>query len=186
MNEEVRTEIINDLAKTAEILEVKEVKDLEELRNLSEQTIEYIAIHKDLELVSVTVLIYSLYKIENCLQKTDRSQIVEALRRAAQSLKGSNFGGYNSAIRCLFELVRNCNAKIKEHLQDVMDAARIKKGTALLHRGLSIGQAAGLMGLSNWDLQAYAGKAHLLRQHTETIPASKRLSLAFKLFDLEK
>src|SRR3989344_4977049 len=88
MNEEVRTEIINDLAKTAEILEIKEVKDLEELRNLSEQTIEHIAIHKDLELVSVTVLIYSLYKIENCLQKTDRSQIVEALRRA-----GSRFNG---------------------------------------------------------------------------------------------
>ena len=182
---EVKTEIITDLSRTAKILEVKDLKDLEQLKDLSEHAIKHIAVHKDLELVSVTVLIYSLYKIENCLRENDRARVVETLQRAAQSLKDDNFSRYNSAIRLLFKLVQSCNAKIKEHLQDVMDASRIKKGTSLLQHGLTIGQAAGLMGLSNWELQVYAGKANLLSQHTEAIPASKRLVLAFKLFGLK-
>ncbi|MEK6809961.1 MAG: hypothetical protein AABY40_04760, partial [Nanoarchaeota archaeon] len=56
------------------------------------------------------------------------------------------------------------------------------KSAALFEKGLSIGQAAGLMGLSNWDLQAYAGKTTALDQHEESIPATKRVSTALKLF----
>ena len=185
MNEEVKKEIIADLGRTAEIMVVKDARDLEELRQLSEHSIEHIAVHKDLDLVSVTVLIYSLYKIENSLQETARKKIVAALRSAVQSLDSSRLGSYNSSIKMLFALVRSGNAKVKEHLQDVLVAARIKKGTSLLHHGLSIGQAAGLMGLSNWDLQAYAGRANLLQQHTEVIPAKKRLALALQLFGVK-
>jgi len=47
---------------------------------------------------------------------------------------------------------------------------------------LSIGQAAGLMGLSNWDLQQYASKTRALNSHHETIPATKRLAIALKFF----
>jgi len=65
-----------------------------------------------------------------------------------------------------------------------MQAARIKKGTALLERGLSIGQAAGLMGLSNWDLQQYAGKTNVLEPDHQAVPAVKRLQLAYKLFGI--
>ncbi len=184
MLEEVRKEIIHDLNQTAKILEVKGSHDLEELKNLSEQAIEDIAVHKDLELVSTTVLIYSLYKIEPCLQENNRQKIVVQLRAAVMSLEQGQFGRYNSSIKNLYQLVRICNAKVREHLQDVMDAARIKKGTSLLQRGLSLGQAAGLMGLSNWDLQAYAGKAHLLQDHREVVPVKKRLQLAWQLFKI--
>ena len=63
-----------------------------------------------------------------------------------------------------------------------MDAARIKKGAVLLQKGLSLGQAAGLMGLSNWDLQEYAGRTVVLGAHVEKVQARKRLNVAFKLF----
>jgi hypothetical protein len=185
MKEEVRKEIIHDLSETANVLQVKEQNDLDELKILSEHAIENIAIYKDLELVSVTVLIYSLYKIENSLTSQARKKILNELKQAADSLRRKKFGRYNSAIKILYKLVRNCNARIKEHLQDVMDAARIKKGTSLLQHGLSIGQAAGLMGLSNWDLQAYVGKTNILTKHTEVIPAKKRLRVAFNFFGIK-
>jgi len=75
--------------------------------------------------------------------------------------------------------------QVKEHLQDVMQAARIKKGTALLEKGLSVGQAAGLMGLSNWDLQQYAAKTTALRFEAETLPAKERMKLAFSMFGVK-
>ena len=63
-----------------------------------------------------------------------------------------------------------------------MDAAKIKKSALLLQKGLSIGQAAGLMGLTNWDLQEYAGKTTSTEGHNESLPAKKRFINALKIF----
>ncbi|HLC52605.1 MAG TPA: hypothetical protein VJI98_05145 [Candidatus Nanoarchaeia archaeon] len=181
MKEVVRLEVLHDLSETSKILKVKETKDLEELANLSDHSIKNIALYKDLELVSVTVLIYSIYKIISRLSKDDHVFLVQTLDRAIEGLETKNFGKYNLAMKIMYKHVRQCNAKVRLHLQDVMDAARIKKGSSLLQEGLSIGQAAGLMGISNWDLQAYAGKI-MLGEHTETFPAKKRLERAMRLF----
>lgn len=175
----VKKEIIYDLTRSLEILSLKQFSELEPL---SDHAIEDVAVHKDLDLISVTVLIYSLYKVQRCLQQKDMQNIITELKRARDSLQRDILGQYNKSIRTLFMLVRKCNAKVKEHMQDVMDAARIKKGTVLLQKGLSIGQAAGLMGLSNWDLQAYAGKTTVLTQHDENMPATKRMKIALQLF----
>ena len=86
----------------------------------------------------------------------------------------------------ILEIAKKCHAGVKEHLQDVMHAARIKKGTTLLQRGLSIGQAAGLMGLSNWDLQSYAAHTTAFEPHTEAILARVRMGTALKLFGAGK
>lgn len=182
MNPLVLKEIIYDLTKAVEILEHREPKDLELLKDLSDHAIEDVAVHKDLDLISVTVLIYSLYKIVNTLNDVDYKNITVNLKEAQKSLQERNLGRYNKTIKTIFEAIHRTDAKVKMHLQDVLDAARIKKGTALLERGLSIGQAAGLMGLSNWDLQQYAGKTTALEMHDELYPAQKRLQLAFKLF----
>lgn len=181
MREEVRQEILHDLSRASEILKVKEAKDLPELAELSDHAIKNIAIHKDLDLVSVTVLIYSISKIVTKLTIKDHSELVRTLDEAINGLETRNLRKYNLAIKALYEHVKKCNAKVKLHLQDVMHAARIKKGSSLLQEGLSIGQAAGLMGISNWDLQAYASKT-ILGEHTEAIPAKKRLELALGLF----
>lgn len=184
MKEAVRKEILFDLSKTIEILKVKEVKDIQELEKLSDHAIDDVALHKDLDLISVTVLIYSIYKVIGSFTDKNYKDMIHELQSAKENLHRSEFGKYNQSIKNLFSLVRSCNAKIKIHFQDVMDAARIKKGTALLERGLSIGQAAGLMGLSNWDLQVYAGKRVSFVDYSEVIPAKNRLTSALKIFSV--
>ena len=67
----------------------------------------------------------------------------------------------------------------------MMHAARIKKSAILLGKGLSVGQAAGLMGLSNWDLQEYAGKTNFFEAHQEKYSAVDRLTTAFKVFAIK-
>lgn len=183
MKEVIRKEILYDLDQALTILKEKEEKDLEELKKLSDHAIEDVAINKDLELVSITVLLYSIYKVIGGLPTKEYAELVKTLEEASTSLRQYQLGKYNSSLKRLYELVRRSNAKIQEHLQDVMQAARIKKGASLLQRGLSIGQAAGIMGLSNWDLQQYAGKTTALAQHDEKIPARKRMAMALKLFE---
>ena len=185
MNEAVRKEILDDLQKTIAILDTREFKDIEELKELSDHAVEDVAVQKDLDLISVTVLIYSLYKIVQQIKDNEYKDILTELKFAQKFLQQNNLGRYNKCIKSLYTLVRQSHGKIKEHLDDVLHAARIKKGSVLLHKGLSIGQAAGLMGLTNWDLQQYAGHTVALEQHQETFPAKERLLLALKIFGVK-
>ena len=182
MEEVIRKEILYDLSKALTIMEKRDKNDVDELRILSDHGIEDVAVHKNLDLISVTVLIYSLYKIIASIPERDYQSIIKELRYAKNSLEKNQLGKYNQNIKTLFQLIRKCNAKVKVHLQDVMEAAKIKKSATLFEKGLSIGQAAGLMGLSNWDLQAYTGKPPALEQHEENIPAKKRVAAALKIF----
>ena len=182
MKEDIRKEILGDLQGAIAILTTRESKDIEELKTLSDHSIEDIAVQKDLELVSVTVLLYSIYKTVTGIDAKIYDQLLKELQNAASSLEQRNLSRYNSSIKKLYEIIRTSDTKVKEHLNDVMHAARIKKGATLLQRGLSIGQAAGLMGLSNWELQQYAGKSTALDQHTEKIPAQTRMKKALQLF----
>ena len=184
MKEEIKKGILSVLSKAIKILEVKEEKDFEELKKLSDQAIEDVALHKDLDIISITVLLYSIYKIIGTLDERDYQYFLRSLNSAKNFLEQGNLGGYNRIIKTLFKQVKQADAPVKEHLQDVMQAARIKKGTVLLQHGLSLGQAAGLMGLSNWDLQQYAGTTTTLEQHHEIIPAQKRLLTALKIFNI--
>jgi len=182
MKEEIKKEILYDLREAINILKKREKKDLEELKILSDHAIEDVALHKDLDIISITVLIYSIYKVINCLQEENYVSLMKELQNAEVALVNDDLSKYNLSIKLLYNTINRCSAKIKEHLQDVMHAARIKKGTALLQKGLSIGQAAGLMGLSNWDLQQYAAKTTVFEGHEEKVLARKRVAFAMKIF----
>ncbi|MBI2666881.1 hypothetical protein HYX13_04675 [Candidatus Woesearchaeota archaeon] len=185
MKEAVKKEILYDLQQAQKILERKDPGDMLELKELSNHAIEDVAAQKDIDLIAVSVLLYSLYKISEGLQEKEYGIFSRELQMASSALQRNFFAKYNASIKRLYSLVRESNAPVREHLQDVLQAARIKKGSVLLQKGLSIGQAAGLMGLSNWDLQAYAGKTTALEQHTENISAKKRVLLAFNLFGVK-
>ncbi len=182
MDVEIKKDILDVLSRTIEILEQREEKDVEELKELSDHGIDDVALHKNLDLISITVLIYSLYKIIASVPEEDYFEILNKLTAAKQSLQERNLGKYNQSIKTLFQIIKKSNAKIKVHLQDVLHAARVKKSAILLEKGLSIGQAAGLMGLSNWDLQSYVGKTTSFEQQQEKIPAKTRVQTALKIF----
>lgn len=184
MDAEIRKEILYDLQKAIEILQVREETDVEELRQLSDHAIEHVALYKDLDIISMTVLVYSIYKTFSCIGNADYADLLANLGKAKRFLETNQFGKYNQSIKKLFEIIRRCSTETREHLQDVMQAARIKKGTALLSKGLSIGQAAGLMGLSNWDLQQYAARTTALGDGKASVPARKRLQWALKMFEV--
>jgi len=181
----IKKTVLSALNRTINILEKEHDENVEQLRILSNDVIEDVALYKDLDVISVTVLIYSIYKVIASISKENRQLIIDGLKSARGYLDQGNYGRYNKEIKTLFNLVKKSNAKIKVHFQDVMHAARIKKSAVLLKKGLSIGQAAGLMGLSNWDLQQYAGKNTYFADHHEKIQVKKRLLTALKIFGVK-
>ncbi|HIJ11438.1 TPA: hypothetical protein HA278_05255 [Candidatus Woesearchaeota archaeon] len=185
MKEVIRTEILADLKAVIEFFTTKQGNP-EKLQKISNHAIDDVALHKDLDVISITVLIYSIYKMLPQLRKEEKvGELVKALQIAQQGLEQKVFRKYNKSIKVAFKIIHDLAGEVKVHLQDVMQAARIKKGSILLQKGLSIGQAAGLMGLSNWDLQSYASKRVQLGEHTESYPAIRRMKKAFSLFNVQ-
>lgn len=183
MKEVIRKEVLYDLGRFLEFLNGPLDQNAAPLKDLSDHAIEDVAVHKDLDVISVTVLIYSVYKILPCLRGNEHAGALSSkLGLAIKALERKNFGLYNRLMKEIFNVVRSCSDHIKEHLQDVMQAARIKKGTALLEKGLSMGQAAGLMGLSNWDLQVYAAKTTAIEVEGTSLPALGRMKQALSIF----
>ena len=182
MKEVVKKEIIKLLSQSFEILKERSKEDVEKLKELSNKGIESIALYKDMDLISVTVMIYSLYKIITSISAGDYQYLLRDVEKAKNSLQKNKFTLYNKSIRLIYKIIHKGDAQVKVHLGDVMHAARIKKSAVLLSKGLSIGQAAGLMGLSNWDLQKYAGKTVAYEQHHEVVRADQRLINALKIF----
>ncbi len=186
MKEVLRKEILLDLDKAIKILEKREPKDYEELKELSNHATEDAALHKDLDMISIAVLLYSTYKVLGCITEENYKQLLRHFTQARKALKEYKFRMYNQNIQKAFGIIKHCSPEIKEHLQDVLQAAKIKKGSILLEKGFSIGQAAGLMGLSNWDLQEYVGKTAYAEGHHEAVSAKKRLQLAINTFTSNK
>ena len=104
MEEAIKKEILYDLGQAITILQQRENKDVEELRALSDHGIEDVAVHKNLDLISVTVLIYSLYKIITSIPEKDYQSIIKELQNAKNSLEKKQLGRYNSSIKNLFQL----------------------------------------------------------------------------------
>ncbi|MAF13562.1 MAG: hypothetical protein CMI53_01580 [Parcubacteria group bacterium] len=182
MKEVVKKEILNLLTQAFDILKVREEENLEKLKEVSNKGVESVALYKDMDLISITVMIHSLYKIITSVSANDYQYLLKDLEKAKNSLKNRNFRLYNKSIKLIYKIIHKGNAKVKDHLSDVLHAARVKKSAVLLSKGLSIGQAAGLMGLSNWDLQKYAGKTTTFEQHHEAVRADQRLINALKIF----
>ena len=104
MKPEIHTEILYDLREAIKILDVREPKDLEELKTLSNHAIEDVALYKDLDVISITVLIYSIYKIIQQINAVDYQRIVQELKVAKQALEKSNLKSYNQSILPLYNI----------------------------------------------------------------------------------
>ena len=71
MKEVLRKEIVKDLNEAIRILQTRDAQDYEELKRLSDEAIEHVALYKDLDIISITVLLYSIYKILLCIKDDD-------------------------------------------------------------------------------------------------------------------
>ncbi|MAG60318.1 hypothetical protein CL619_00880 [archaeon] len=182
MKEAVRQSLIKDVDRAINILNEDSSKERKDLQSLSEHVIGDVALYRNVDAVTLAILIYSIYKTLPCISEKQQEELVTRLTKLRIHLQKKQFTKYNDSMKRLFEMLRLCNSQIKTHIQDVFYAAKIKKGTNLLEQGLSLARAADLMGVSRWDVLQYGGSSVTQTEHSESWPAAKRLALARKVF----
>ena len=177
----IKEDILSVLKKAVDILETEEhpVQSLDELSN---QVVHNASIFQDDDSVSVAVLIYALSKtVQHCIaQGTKYDHLIKSIEKVQDLLSGNDFKRYRAAVREIFNQIRQLNEKVGIYIKEVLDLARIKKGSKLHQHGISMARTAELLGITQWELQNYIGKQKYF--DIKEMPVKKRLKTAREIF----
>lgn len=162
MDEVVKKDILNVLSDVVGILKVEEEKDVAELRELSDHIIHNASIFQDEDSISIAILIYSLSKIiERREGRMNYNVLLKLITGAGKNLEQNKIDGYRGVIKKLFKFISTIDTKLKLYIEEVINQAEIKKGSKLYAHGISLGRAAEVLGISQWELMFYIGKTKL-------------------------
>ncbi len=181
MIEKTRIDLLEMLAKSEAFLSFS---DSAKLKELSEHTIVHAAVSQDQDILQLAVIVYAFSKmIERGF--TNAHKFSSRLAEAKIKLELGKDEKYRDVISSLFDNISHEDNKLGLYVDEVLNQARIKKGSRLFAHGISLGQSAHLLGITKWELMHYVGKTNL----TEDMPAldvRTRLSFARSLFKKNK
>lgn len=177
---QVKEDIINVLDLSLKALKEEQHQELGEISN---HIIHDASVFQDDDSLSVAVLIYALSKIvQRCCEKgISYSPVLPLLENAKEALKKNDLGRYNSSIQNVFKFITKIDSKIKLYIQEVIQKAKIKKGSKLHEHGLSIARTAEILGISQWELTEYISKVSY-ETVKEGMSVKERLKKARELF----
>ncbi|MBT4540378.1 hypothetical protein HOC35_02600 [Candidatus Woesearchaeota archaeon] len=180
MDEKVRKDIIVLLDDVVKTLEKKDVLGLQELSN---HIIHSASIFQDEYSISTAVIVFALSKIIQRKSFID-IRIITLLRKANHHLKKYQINKYTNDIRKLITHISRTDSKLDLYIQHVMDEAHVKKASKIYEHGISLGQTAQLLGISQWELMKYIGHTKITEGVTEKVSVRTRLKYVDELFGL--
>lgn len=188
MEKEVRRDIIWILGQVIKILDCQESKDILELKDLSNHTIHDASIYQDIDSMQIAVATYAIYKLFDrgiAISDDYYEKIIQEFREALNVLELNRFGEYNEHIETIFFLIKKIDQSALVYIEEVLDKARITKGSKLFDHGLSAKRAAEIMGITEWELLNYLGKTEIVDRHqTGGMSAKRRVQQALELFEI--
>lgn len=188
MKEAMKKDLLNIMNKASSALSKGE---LAELDTLSDETISYASIYQDKESVQVAVISYALVKIaHNGETKPEywnniKDAILTKLKQAKQALSKNDEKRYYKVIKFILRDIGKADDQLRSYIEDVLEKAKIVKGSKMYDTGVSAGRASELLGVSQWELLSYIGKTKIVDEYKEdVVPAKNRLEYAKSLFGL--
>lgn len=182
MEEKIKEDLLATLNEVINILSVKEEKDVIELKELSNHTIHNASVFQDQDSVQLAVVIYALSKIIYREGGEIPKEIVVDIIKARDFLKKDQFKEYDSIIKRIFGKISRIDDKLKMYIEEVIEQGAIKKGSGIYAHGISMAQAADILGISQWDLMNYVGKTRIADISYGRKDVISRLKLARGLF----
>lgn len=160
------------------------------LRDLSNQTIHSASIYQDTGNLSVAVLVYALSKL---IERKDYEKIrnwgnfVQKIEGffdlAISALEEENFNKYEDYMAKARESIGIIEKNIRSYIEEVMRKAAINKASKIYEHGVSLGQAAEILGLSEWELLEYSGQTRAADvKYNISLDIKARAKMAMEFF----
>ena len=153
-----------------------------EIKEQSNYVIHNASIYQDKDSILVAVIIYSVSKV---LERTDaklvKSKIINHLVEAIKFLKQNNKKSFEQELKHLNLELNKLDPKLKLHIKEVFEKAKVNKASRLYEHGISAGRTADLLGITTWELMEYSGATGISEKGV-TKSAKDRIKIARGLF----
>lgn len=174
-----------DISETSKLF--KQNRTLE-LRGLSNRLIKEASIETDYAKAELGVIAYALHKIESKNHFTQnqnwgkvKSKILTNLESAIYFANNHEQKQFLSKLKNIIQSIRNVDSKIGNFAQNMYDKAKVKQASLAFSYGLSISQAAELIGADKKEVQSYIGFTKMIDEEQEVKTISSRVNELKKL-----
>ena len=181
MQDQVRSNVVEILTQAIPSLESK---DSFALAALSDRAIELAAVFHDEDALGIALVTYAFGKlVSRGGEEKPLAPMILLLQTAVNALSSDDNSAYKKSIQRLTRHIQMVDNKINLYFQEILEKARIKKGSKLFESGFSIAAVASLLGISQWELARYVGNTTVQEtQPLHTLSVGKRLKIARGLF----
>lgn len=184
--EEVK-HLIEVLEKTKEAIKNEDVLKLNDLSN---ETLHSASTYQDTGSITIAVIVYALSKLierKNTLKiknwKIFINKITSQFSLAITALKEEKIDKYQKYMEMARKSITSTSLNIKPYIQEVLRKASINKASKIYEHGISLGQTANILGITQWELSEYAGQTKVADvRYNQTIDVQKRAKRALEFF----
>jgi len=180
MNPVVKKDILDVLSKVLKIIQEQDYGMLSELSN---HVIHDASVFQDDDSISFAILVYALSKtVQRCIEcGVPFAKFQGLLQEAYDALKSDDEVAYHNRIKAVFVTIKSADEKLKLYVEEVINKAKVKKGTKMHEHGISIARTAEILGIGQWELMSYVGKTRI-GESLASDDVVKRVGFARRLF----
>ncbi len=160
------------------------------LRELSNQTIHSASIYQDSGSITLAVIIYTLSKL---IERSDYKKIKSwsAFTKKLNSyfdlailaLREDKHEKYEAYLQNIGKSLSGVSPNLKSYIQDVLRKSSISKASKIYEHGISMGQTAKLLGITQWELSEYTGQKSIPDiEYNISLDVKKRAKMALEFF----
>lgn len=164
-------------------------RDAVKLKELSEQNVHSSAILQDAGNITAAVLIYALSKL---VERKDYERIKHwdkfqkkftgMIDLATKALKDGNDEAFSRHISSARASLTSVSGSLKPYIEEIFRKASINKAGHIYEHGLSLGQTAELLGITQWELSEYTAQRKPDFGYSVSLDVKKRANMALEFF----
>lgn len=165
-------------------------KDAVRLKELSNQTIHSATLFHAPGSTLIAVIVYTLSKI---IERQDYRKIknwglcerrlVSFINLGIKALEDEKEDAFNGYMQQARTALTSASINLKPYIEELFRKASINKAGKLYEHGLSLGQTAKLLGITQWELSGYAGQGNSENElYNATLNTKKRAKMALEFF----
>ena len=100
-----------------------------------------------------------------------------------EALKKQNIGAYEKHLQKARKSLESISVNLKPYIKEILTKASINKSSKLYEHGISLGQTAKLLGITQWEITGYTGQRNIPdNKQNESIRVEKRAQIALEFF----
>ncbi len=165
-------------------------RNLALLRDLSNRTIHSASIYKDIDSISIAVILYTLSKLLGRTDYYESKDFNEFIRKiigeinfAISSLKQRKHNKFHKNLKEIIKIINTKGGKLNRYIREVFKEAQINKASRLYEHGISRAETAEILGIGIWELAEYVGTTGIADVDLSlTKPVKERVNLTKELF----